>query len=392
MDKQNKLLILLLTIGVFGILNTEMGIVGILPQIAEQFNVSVPTAGWLVSGFALVVAFAGPTMPLLFSKVNRKTVMLLALGIFTVSNVISMFATNFTVLLLARIIPAAFHPIYVSMAMTVAGTSVPPEQSAKAVSRVFIGVSAGMVLGVPVTSFIATETSFMMAMLFFAAVNALVFIATIFVVPSMPVKETLSYGKQLGVLKKPIMIFSILIVVFLNGAIFGFYSYLSDFLGNITEISVRTISLVLLFYGLANIVGNVIAGRILTIDPRRSTVVLPFTLFATYLLLFIFGHLSLVTTVIVALIGVLAGINSNVNQYLISEAGSEAPDFSNGLYLTAANLGTTFGTFFCGFFITEMGTQYSLFGTLIFVVLGLVSIVLRMYLQKASVSKVDLKG
>lgn len=293
MDKQNKLLILLLTIGVFGILNTEMGIVGILPLIAEQFNVSVPTAGWLVSGFALVVAFAGPTMPLLFSKVNRKTVMLLALGIFTVSNVISMFATNFTVLLLARIIPAAFHPMYVSMAMTVAGTSVPPEQSAKAVSRVFIGVSAGMVLGVPVTSFIATETSFMMAMLFFAAVNALVFIATIFVVPSMPVKETLSYGKQLGVLKKPIMIFSILIVVFLNGAIFGFYSYLSDFLGNITEISVRTISLVLLFYGLANIVGNVIAGRILTIDPRRSTFVLPFTLFATYLLLFIFGHLSL---------------------------------------------------------------------------------------------------
>lgn len=392
MDKQNKLLILLLTIGVFGILNTEMGIVGILPLIAEQFNVSVPTAGWLVSGFALVVAFAGPTMPLLFSKVNRKTVMLLALGIFTVSNVISMFATNFTVLLLARIIPAAFHPIYVSMAMTVAGTSVPPEQSAKAVSRVFIGVSAGMVLGVPVTSFIATETSFMMAMLFFAAVNALVFIATIFVVPSMPVKETLSYGKQLGVLKKPIMIFSILIVVFLNGAIFGFYSYLSDFLGNITEISVRTISLVLLFYGLANIVGNVIAGRILTIDPRRSTFVLPFTLFATYLLLFIFGHLSLLTTVIVALIGVLAGVNSNVNQYLISEAGSEAPDFSNGLYLTAANLGTTFGTFFCGFFITEMGTQYSLFGTLIFVILGLVSIVLRMYLQKVQVSKVDLKG
>lgn len=392
MDKQNKLLILLLTIGVFGILNTEMGIVGILPLIAEQFNVSVPTAGWLVSGFALVVAFAGPTMPLLFSKVNRKTVMLLALGIFTVSNVISMFATNFTVLLLARIIPAVFHPIYVSMAMTVAGTSVPPEQSAKAVSRVFIGVSAGMVLGVPVTSFIATETSFMMAMLFFAAVNALVFIATIFVVPSMPVKETLSYGKQLGVLKKPIMIFSILIVVFLNGAIFGFYSYLSDFLGNITEISVRTISLVLLFYGLANIVGNVIAGRILTIDPRRSTFILPFTLFATYLLLFIFGHLSLLTTVIVALIGVLAGVNSNVNQYLISEAGSEAPDFSNGLYLTAANLGTTFGTFFCGFFITEMGTQYSLFGTLIFVVLGLVSIVLRMYLQKVQVSKVDLKG
>lgn len=389
MKKDNRLLILLLTVGVFGILNTEMGIVGILPLIAEQFNVSVPTAGWLVSGFALVVAFAGPTMPLLFSKVNRKTVMLLALGIFTVSNVVSMFATNFTILLLARIIPAAFHPIYVSMAMTVAGTSVPPEQSAKAVSRVFIGVSAGMVLGVPVTTFIATETSFMMAMLFFAAVNALVFVATIFVVPSMPVKETLSYGKQLGVLKKPLMITSILSVIFLNGAIFGFYSYLSDFLGSVSNISVRTISLVLLFYGLANIVGNVIAGRILTSDARRTTFVLPFTLFATYALLFASGQLSLAVTLIVAVIGVLAGVNSNVNQYLISEAGSEAPDFANGLYLTAANLGTTFGTFFCGFFITEMGTRFSLIGTLVFVVLGLVSIIARMYLQKESVPKVE---
>ena len=88
MKKKSSLLILILTIGVFGILNTEMGVVGILPLIAQKFNVSVPTAGWLVSGFALVVAFAGPTMPLLCSRINRKTLMLLALGIFTISNVI----------------------------------------------------------------------------------------------------------------------------------------------------------------------------------------------------------------------------------------------------------------------------------------------------------------
>lgn len=74
-------MILILTLGVFGILNTEMGIVGILPMIAEQYNVSIATAGWLVSGFALVVAAAGPTMPLLCSKMNRKTLMLAAGGI-----------------------------------------------------------------------------------------------------------------------------------------------------------------------------------------------------------------------------------------------------------------------------------------------------------------------
>ncbi len=82
MAKQNNLLIFILTIGVFGIINTEMGIIGILPYIADHFHVSVSKAGLLVSLFALAVAISGPTMPLLFSGINRKKAMLLVLGIF----------------------------------------------------------------------------------------------------------------------------------------------------------------------------------------------------------------------------------------------------------------------------------------------------------------------
>ena len=192
-SKHRNLLVFILTVGVFGIINTEMGVVGILPLIAETFGVTVPTAGWVVSAFALVVAISGPIMPLLFSGINRKKVMLIALGIFVLSNIVSILTTNFTVILIARIIPAIFHPIYVSMAFSVAATSVSKEQAPKAVSRIFIGVSVGMVLGIPVTSLIASETSFSIAMLFFAIVNALVFIATIFLIPSIPVKERLSY-------------------------------------------------------------------------------------------------------------------------------------------------------------------------------------------------------
>ena len=99
------LLVFILTVGVFGIINTEMGVVGILPLIAETFDVSVPQAGWTVSIFALVVAASAPVTPLLFLGVNRKKVMLLALGLFTLSNIISMLTTNFTVLLVARILP-----------------------------------------------------------------------------------------------------------------------------------------------------------------------------------------------------------------------------------------------------------------------------------------------
>ena len=140
------LLVLILTFGVFSILNTEMGVIGMLPLIADTFQVSVPQAGWTVTVFALVIAVCGPITPMLFSRFDRKTVMLSALGVFIISNVVSMFTESFAVLLVSRAVPAIFHPVYVSMAFTVAATSVAKEDAPKAVAKVFIGVSAGMVL------------------------------------------------------------------------------------------------------------------------------------------------------------------------------------------------------------------------------------------------------
>ena len=110
-NKHNNVLMFILTLGVFEILNTEMGVVGIIPIIAETFGVTVPDAGWTVSLFALIIAFSAPVVPLLFSRINRKTVMVLALSVFVISNFVSIFTTNFTVLLITRAIPAFFHPL-----------------------------------------------------------------------------------------------------------------------------------------------------------------------------------------------------------------------------------------------------------------------------------------
>lgn len=354
-----------------------MGVIGILPFIAGTFHVTVPDAGWTVSIFALVVALSAPVMPLLFSGVNRKTVMLLALGIFTLSNVISVLTSNFTVLLLARALPAFLHPVYVSMAFTVAASSVCKENAPKAVARVFIGVSAGMVLGVPVTSFIASEISFRMGMLFFTVVNALVFVATLLFVPSMPVRRELSYDKQLGILKKSAVWYSILAVTLINGALFGFFSYMSDYLKNVTKVSYGVINTLLLVYGLANIAGNVIAGRQLSVNPVRSMIAVPLALLTLYVSLALLGtHLTAVS-VIILILGILAGYGQNTMQYMITYAAPEAPDFANGLYLLSANLGTTLGAAFCGMFITLFGTTYSVTGSLLFLMASMVFIALR---------------
>lgn len=378
------LLVFILTAGVFGIINTEMGVIGILPLIAEHFHVTVPEAGWTVSIFALVVAISAPIMPLLFSGINRKKVMLLALGVFTLSNIISMLTSNFTILLIARALPAFLHPVYVSMAFTVAAASVSKEKAPKAVAKVFIGVSAGMVLGVPVTSYIASEVSFTMGMMFFTVVNAPVFMATLLFVPSMPVKEKLSYGAQLNVLKKKIIWYSIMAVTLINGALFGFFSYMSDYLKTVTEVSYSVISILLLIYGLANITGNVIAGKQLATNPIRSMIFIPFALFTFYICIFILGEWLAAMTVIILILGILAGYGQNTMQYMITEAAPEAPDFANGLFLLSANLGTTVGAAACGAFITFFDTRYSVIGSLLFLAVSIVFVVLRIRTVQSS--------
>lgn len=378
------LLVFILTAGVFGIINTEMGVIGILPLIAEHFHVTVPEAGWTVSIFALVVAISAPIMPLLFSGINRKKVMLLALGVFTLSNIISMLTSNFTLLLITRALPAFLHPVYVSMAFTVAAASVSKEKAPKAVAKVFIGVSAGMVLGVPVTSYIASEVSFTMGMMFFTVVNALVFMATLLFVPSMPVKEKLSYGAQLNVLKKKIIWYSIMAVTLINGALFGFFSYMSDYLRTVTEVSYSVISILLMIYGLANIIGNVIAGKQLATNPIRSMIFIPFALFTFYICIFILGEWLAAMTVIILILGILAGYGQNTMQYMITEAAPEAPDFANGLFLLSANLGTTVGAAACGAFITFFDTRYSVIGSSLFLAVSIVFVALRIRTVQSS--------
>lgn len=365
------LLVLILTFGVFGIINTEMGVVGIIPQIAETFGVTIPEAGWTVSVFALIVALSAPVMPLLFSGVNRRTAMLLALGLFTASNIVSALTDSFAVLLVARALPAFLHPVYVSMAFSVAAASVPEAMAPKAVSKVFIGVSAGMVLGVPVTSFIAGHTSFSVAMAFFAVVNASVLLATLVCVPSLPVERKLSYGAQLCVLKKAVTWYSVIAFTCINGAMFGFFSYMSDFLNTVTELPFDAVGVLLLVYGGANIVGNVLAGRLLSRNARRCMTVVPFLLLGFYFLLFTTGTQVVTAGALVLILGILAGVASNTGQYMISDAAPEAPDFANGLFLTSANLGTTVGTAVCGLFITGFGSRYSLMGALLFLAAGI---------------------
>lgn len=376
--KSNPLLILILTIGVFSILNTEMGVIGLLPSIAEHFDISISQAGLTVSLFAIAIAVSGPITPLLLSGINRKKVMLVVLGVFIVGNVLSVFVSNFALLLGIRVVLGLFHPVYCSMAFTAAAASVSKEEAPKAVSKVFIGVSAGMVAGVPIASFIDSIASYETAMAFFALVSCFVFAATLILVPSMPVSEKVSYGSQLSVLKTPLIWISILTVILLNASVFGVYSYVSDYLGSVTLMSPGSISLTLFVFGTANIIGNLVAGKLLSRQAMKWVILFLAAMIAVYAALFVLGGYVLPTTLITFVWGILAGgIMANINQYLISSAAPDAPEFANGLFIASCNVGTTIGSAVGGAMIAGMGIQHVIWVGIAALALGLVTIMLR---------------
>ncbi len=370
-----RTLIWILTAGVFGIINTEMGVVGIVPQIAERFNVSVPEAGLTVSVFALAVALSAPLLPLLCSRFERRSLMVLTMVGFTVCSLALCFTDDFYLMLVWRALPAFLHPVFVSLAFTLAASAVPPEHSSRAVALVFSGVSAGMVLGVPLTSLVAVHFSYEAAMLLFAGVNFTVLIAVLVWVKPMPGTPR-PLGSQLRVLRRLSLWFAFLGFALINGAMFGFFSYMTDFLNQVSQMSFDSAALVLLGYGSCNIVGNLLGGRYFPRHRSFYLLCLPLLMLVLYLVLYAGGSNSLLSLSLILLLGLCAGFINIAGQYLISSCATESPDFANGLFLTAANLGTMAGTAVCGFFITLSGTRSSLAGSFIFLGLSLIFVAL----------------
>ena len=374
--KNENIIIYIMMLGTFGVLSTEMGVVGILPQIAEYFNVNITQAGLFVSLFALTIAICGIFMPLVFSKFDRKKSFILVLAIFTIFSTIGAFVTDFNIALICRIIPAIFHPIYCGLALTVAAEIVEPEKAQDAVSKVIMGVSAGMIIGVPITTFVATNFGYQYAMMWFSIVTLIALIATIIFFPSLPGKEQ-SYGGQVSVAKTGIFIISTLGVIFLNAGMYTSYSYISEFLNAITNIFRSELSIVLFIYGIASIAGNWIGAKLLNSNTNKTVLSFPIIFSILLLGVFTFGSMKIPTIILMALWGLLAGIGNDIAQYWMVSAAPQAPEFANGIFLSMGNVGVTIGTTIAGAVVLSMGVQYVMLAAIAILILDLILLFIR---------------
>ncbi|MED3803783.1 MFS transporter [Lysinibacillus xylanilyticus] len=385
MRKVNPLLIFILAVGVFGIITTEMSIVGVLPQIAQKFEISTAQSGLLVSIFALVVAISGPFLILLVSGINRKLLLLTTIFIFAISNIFYAYTTHFEVMLIFRIIPAALHPLFFSIALVTAANLVPPEKSGRAVSKVFLGVTVGFALGVPLTSYLAEQFSLEIAFLFGVIVNAVAFIGILILLPSMPVKEKMSFGKQVGILRKTELWLNIGTVIFIFAAMFSVYSYFAEYLAKVTHMNGSSISIMLLIFGVIMIFGNFLFGFLLQKNMLKTVILFPVLYLFVYLFVYYLGSYFVPMIFMVFIWGIVHSGGLIVSQaWLISEA-KEAPEFGNSLFVSFSNLGITLGTSFGGWYISQLGIQQLIWSGFIFSLLSLVLILIKIKLFNSSI-------
>ena len=342
-------------LGLIGIISTEFGIIGILPQIAQHYAITIDKAGILLSAFALVIALTGPFTTLLTSGIDRKKIMLASISLFVVTGIVSAMAPPFWLLIAVRLLPAFLQPVFISAAIAAAVATGTKKQEHQLMGIVLSGIAIAMVTTVPLTTYIAGIYNWQASFIMQGIVSAIALVSIFKFLPAMPVIEKKSYGSQLKILTNSRFILSTAMNFFMIAAWFSTYSYFADYLGKVKQMDTQTISYMMVLFGIAGIVSSWVAGKMLAKSIAATTA---FFLTGTLLLPFalqLSGTNTWATIGVIAVWGFLyAPCFLSASAYMIS-AAPHALEFANSLATSFGNFGVTVGTTLAGWIIAEYG-------------------------------------
>lgn len=271
-DKKRSFFALLaLAVSAFAIGTTEFISVGLLPLISEDMNISVTTAGLTVSMYALGVTFGAPILTSLTSRMSRKTLLLWIMIIFIIGNSLAAGAASIGILLAARVLSAFSHGVFMSIGSVIAASVVPENRRASAISIMFTGLTVATVTGVPIGTFIGQQWGWRLAFVAIALVGVAAFIANSILIPSdMPKGERTSFRDQAKLLTNRRLLLMLLITALGYGGTFVVFTYLSPLLQDITGFKENTVAVILLVYGIAIALGNIIGGKAANRSPLKA--------------------------------------------------------------------------------------------------------------------------
>ncbi len=350
--------ILILAIAGFIILTTEFLILGLLPTLARDLDISIPLAGQLVTLFAFTVMIFGPLLTAKLAHLPRKKLFVFVLLVFVASNALAALAPNIWVLALARFIAALFLPVFWSTASETAGQLAGPGNAGKAVAQVYMGISAAFVFGIPLGT-LAADTFGWRGSFWLLAVAALLIAVLIqWVMPNMPAAPKQAQGEsQTQILKQPRFLAHVLLSTLAFTAMFIAYTYLADTLERLAGIPTQQVGWWLMGFGAVGMLGNHLGGRMVDRNPLAAMVL--------FLLMLAAGMLAAVPAaghtfwLIIALTawGIAHTALFPICQVRVMQAGAKAQALAASMNISAANAGIGFGAILGGLGIRHFGLQ-----------------------------------
>jgi DHA1 family inner membrane transport protein len=342
------LALLALSVAAFAIGTTEFVIMGLLPEVATDLHVSIPSAGLLVSGYALGVAAGAPLLAALTARMERRNALLLLLGLFILGNALCAVAPSYGVLMVARVVAAFCHGSFFGIGAVVASHVVPRGQAARAIALMFTGLTLANVLGVPFGTFLGQWAGWRST---FVAVTGLGIVAAIAVwrlVPALPDLPSPQMKRELGVLRQPQVLLALLMTVLGFGGVFTVFTYIAPILQQVSHVSVGATGWVLILFGVGTTIGNMLGGRLADWRLMPSLVGVLIVLSAIMLVFAWTMHNTMASIATVFVWGIAAFATVPPLQMRVVQQASDGPHLASTLNIAAFNLGNAIGAFIGG--------------------------------------------
>jgi predicted MFS family arabinose efflux permease len=356
---------LALTISAFAIGTTEFVIVGLLPTIAADLGVTLPSAGLLVSLYALGVAVGAPVLTALTGKVPRKILLLSLMVLFTAGNLLAWQAPGYTSLIAARILTGLAHGVFFSIGSMIATSLVPKEKAASAIAIMFTGLTVALVTGVPLGTFIGQHFGWRETFLAVSALGVVAFIGSLLFVPKT-IRHTppASLLQQLQVLGQPRLLLVYAMTAVGYGGSFIAFTYLAPILQRVAGFGESAVGLVMLVYGVSVAFGNIWGGKLADRRGPISALKIIFLGLAAVLLLLTFTAANQWLVVLTVLLwgAVAFGNVAGLQVYVVQQAEHFTPravDVASGLNIAAFNLGIAGGAWGGGHIVEKLGLVHT---------------------------------
>jgi MFS transporter, DHA1 family, inner membrane transport protein len=339
--------ILALALAAFAIGTTEFVIMGILPDVARDLGVSIPSAGLLVSGYALGVAVGAPLLATLTARWPPKATLVALMGVFVAGNLVSALAPSYDLLMVGRVVASFAHGSFFGLGAVVAAGLVPLDRRAAAIALMFTGLTLANVLGVPLGTLIGQQFGWRATFWAVSAFGAMALVGVALLVP-----RTTSAGPDRpgswGVLWRPQVLLALALTVFGFGGIFTAFTYITPMLQELAGFSPRAVSGILFLFGLGLTLGNTLGGRLADWKPAESMlgILIALALVEALLSVTIVHPTAAVLTVFVW--GVAAFATVPGLQMRVVDQARESPTLASTLNIPAFNLGNAGGAWLGG--------------------------------------------